>query len=59
MATERDILPTIENMYVFPIIAMMVNLARLRYLNAYHRVRQNWSDVNSKTIQKPEEIDAK
>ncbi len=59
MATERDILPTIENMYVFPIIAMMVNLARLRYLNAYHRVRQNWSDVNSKTIQTPEEIVAK
>jgi hypothetical protein len=32
MATERDILPTIDNMYVFPIIAMMINLARLRYL---------------------------
>ena len=36
MATERDILPTIENMYVFPIIAMMINLARLRYLDACH-----------------------
>jgi hypothetical protein len=32
MATGRHILPTIENMYVFPIIAMMINLARLRYL---------------------------
>lgn len=32
MVTGRDILPTIENMYVFPIIAMMINLARLRYL---------------------------
>ncbi|MEH2556313.1 hypothetical protein V1286_003842 [Bradyrhizobium algeriense] len=32
MATGRDILPTIENMYAFPIIAMMINLARLRYL---------------------------
>ena len=30
MATECDILPSIENMYVFPIIAMMINLARLR-----------------------------
>jgi hypothetical protein len=36
MVTERDILPTIENMYVFPIIAMMINLVRLRYLDAYH-----------------------
>lgn len=33
MATECDILPAIENMYVFPIIAMMINLARL---DAYH-----------------------
>ncbi len=32
MATGRDILPTIENMYAFPIIAMMINLARLRHL---------------------------
>jgi hypothetical protein len=30
--TGRQILPTIENMYAFPIIAMMINLARLRYL---------------------------
>ncbi|MDH2403173.1 hypothetical protein QCM77_24965 [Bradyrhizobium sp. SSUT18] len=37
MATEREIFPTIDNMYVFPIIAMMINLARLRYLDAYHR----------------------
>ncbi|MCK1511726.1 hypothetical protein IVB22_03900 [Bradyrhizobium sp. 190] len=36
MATGRDILPTYENMYVFPIIAMMINLARLRYLDACH-----------------------
>lgn len=36
MATQLDILPTIENMYAFPIIAMMINLARLRYLDAYH-----------------------
>src|ERR1700737_3641066 len=36
MATECDILPTIENMYAFPMIAMMINLARLRYLDAYH-----------------------
>ena len=32
MATGRDILPTIDNMYAFPVIAMMINLARLRYL---------------------------
>ncbi|MDA9493663.1 hypothetical protein XI08_32315 [Bradyrhizobium sp. CCBAU 11361] len=32
MATGRNIFPTIENMYSFPIIAMMINLARLRYL---------------------------
>jgi hypothetical protein len=32
MATGRNIFPTIENMYAFPIIAMMINLARLRYL---------------------------
>ena len=37
MATEREIFPTVDNMYVFPIIAMMINLARLRYLEAYHR----------------------
>jgi len=30
MMTERAIFPTIDNMYVFPIIAMMINLARLR-----------------------------
>jgi hypothetical protein len=36
MATERDIFPTIENMYAFPVIAMMINLARLRYLEAHH-----------------------
>jgi hypothetical protein len=35
MATERDIFPTISNMYVFPIVAMMINLARLRHLEAY------------------------
>jgi hypothetical protein len=32
MMTEREIFPTGENMYAFPIIAMMINLARLRYL---------------------------
>jgi hypothetical protein len=32
MATERAIFPTVDNMYLFPIIAMMINLARLRYL---------------------------
>jgi hypothetical protein len=32
MATGRDILPAIENIYAFPVIAMMINLARLRYL---------------------------
>lgn len=37
MATELEILPTIYNMYMFPIIAMMINLARLHYLDAYHR----------------------
>lgn len=37
MATELEILPTISNMYMFPIIAMMINLARLFYLDAYHR----------------------
>ena len=36
MATEREIFPTVDNMYVFPIIAMMINLARLRYLDACH-----------------------
>ncbi|QHO72377.1 hypothetical protein ACH79_06810 [Bradyrhizobium sp. CCBAU 051011] len=35
MATQIDIFPTIENMYAFPIIAMMINLARLRYRDAY------------------------
>lgn len=34
MATGRDILPTIENMYAFPIIAMMINLTRLRYFKS-------------------------
>lgn len=33
--TDREIFPTIDNMYVFPIIAMMINLARLRYVVAY------------------------
>jgi hypothetical protein len=33
MMTEREIFPTGENMYAFPIIAMMINLARLRYLD--------------------------
>jgi hypothetical protein len=32
MMTEREIFPTIDNVYVFLIIAMMINLARLRYL---------------------------
>jgi hypothetical protein len=35
MMTEREIFPTIDNMYVFPIIAMMINLVRLGYLRAY------------------------
>lgn len=35
MATERDVFPTIDNMYIFPIIAMMINLARLHHLGAY------------------------
>jgi hypothetical protein len=56
MAAEGDILPRIDNMYAFPIIAMMINLARLRYrMSRPNRmritvdpVRQNWSDVNSK-----------
>jgi hypothetical protein len=54
MATEGDILPRIDNMYAFPIIAMMINLARLRYRMpiTVDPVRQNWSDVNSKTVQK-------
>jgi hypothetical protein len=56
MVTQSDILPTFENMYAFPIIAMMINLARLRYLDADHSSPKNWSDVNSKAIQKPEEI---
>jgi hypothetical protein len=36
MATYGDIFPTTDNMYAFAIIAMMINVARLRYLNAYH-----------------------
>jgi hypothetical protein len=36
MATSTDIFPTIQNMYAFPIIAMMINLARSHYLYAYH-----------------------
>jgi hypothetical protein len=36
MMTEREVFPTIDNMYVFPIIAMMINLARLHYLDGYH-----------------------
>jgi hypothetical protein len=32
MMTEREIFPTVDNMHVFPIIAMMINLARLHYL---------------------------
>jgi O-Antigen ligase len=32
MMTEREIFPTDDNMYAFPIIAMMINLARLRYV---------------------------
>jgi hypothetical protein len=36
MATNADIFPTIQNMYAFPIIATMINLARSRYLYAYH-----------------------
>jgi hypothetical protein len=51
MATGRDILPTMENIYAFPIIAMMINVARLRYLDAYRS--------RPKTIQKPEEIVAR
>jgi hypothetical protein len=35
MMTEREIFPIIDNMYVFPIIAVMINLARLRHLGAY------------------------
>jgi hypothetical protein len=31
MMTEREIFPLIDSMYVFPILAMMINLARLRY----------------------------
>jgi hypothetical protein len=31
MLTEREIFPTIDSMYVFPILAMMINLARLHY----------------------------
>jgi hypothetical protein len=36
MATQGDILPTMDNAHAFPIIAMMINLARLRYLDADH-----------------------
>jgi hypothetical protein len=31
MMTEREIFPLIDSMYVFPILAMMINLARLSY----------------------------
>jgi hypothetical protein len=31
MMTEREIFPLIDSMYVFPILAMMINLARLHY----------------------------
>ncbi|MDA9432244.1 O-antigen ligase family protein [Bradyrhizobium sp. CCBAU 51627] len=51
MATMSAIFPTIENMYAFPIIAMMINVARLRYLDAYRD--------RPKTIQKVEEIVAR
>ncbi|MCP3459263.1 hypothetical protein [Bradyrhizobium sp. CCGUVB23] len=51
MVTGGDILPAIENMYAFPIIAMMINVARLRYLDAYRS--------RPKTIQKPEKIVAR
>jgi len=37
IATECDFLPATENMYVFPIVAMMINLARLRLADAHHR----------------------
>ena len=40
MATGRDILPTIDNMYAFPVIAMMINLARLRYLASRPALRE-------------------
>jgi hypothetical protein len=33
MVTQGDILPTNDNVFAFPIIAMMINLARLRYLD--------------------------
>jgi hypothetical protein len=36
MATNADFFPTIENMHAFPIIAMMINLARSHYVYAYH-----------------------
>ena len=54
MATQGDILPRLDNMYAFPIIAMMINLARLHYRMPVmvDPVLQNWSDVNSTTIQK-------
>jgi len=35
MVTEREIFPTFANLYLFPIIAMMINLARMRHLSAY------------------------
>jgi hypothetical protein len=31
MMTEREIFPIIDSMYVFPILAMMINLVRLSY----------------------------
>jgi len=36
MATQGDILPRLDNMYAFPIIAMMINLARLHYRMPCH-----------------------
>ena len=39
MATQGDIFPTMDNMYAFPIIAMMINVARSRYMDAYLRHR--------------------
>lgn len=54
MATQGDILPRIDSMYAFPIIAMMINLARLhrRMPVMVDPVLQNWRDVDSTTVQK-------
>jgi len=41
MVTEREVFPSIDNMYVFPIIAMMINLARLRHLGASPLIRRH------------------